>query len=74
MQEILDAIVPPNKLIQAPYGTLCRVDGDDRVHMYIQVGRVYPQWVPIGDFLASVFHDQLYEQEFIISCLEKYEK
>lgn len=74
MHDIVDKIYPPNKLIQAPYGTLYRVDGDDAPAMYIQVSEceTEPHWVSIGNFLAHVFNDELYDKNFIQECLKKW--
>jgi hypothetical protein len=74
MADIVDKIYPPNKLIHAPYGTLYRVDGDLAPEMYIQVGEneQEPCWISMGNFLLNVFSDELYDKNFIETCLKKY--
>lgn len=71
---IVDKVFPPNKLIESPYGTLCRVENEEGVQMYIQVceDEKHPLWISIGDFLSQVFHNELYDKEFIEDCLKQY--
>ena len=65
---------PPSRFDPAPYGVICYVHGEDRVEGYIQLSddESQPQWMPIGDFLWSVFASELENDEFIDECLKKY--
>mgnify|MGYP001571948054 CR=1 FL=1 len=67
-------ICPPSRYDKAPYGSICYVNGEDKIEGYIQIGRSedHPDWILIGDFLWGVFADQVEDDEFIEDCLNQY--
>lgn len=73
---IIAKTVPPNKLINEPYGTIHIVDNDGKKEYFIQVHTDIntPHWIPMGDFLLTIFEKELSNKEFMESCLQAYSK
>lgn len=67
-------ICPPSRYDRAPHGTLCYVNGENKIDGYIQMSNddEHPQWMPIGEFLWAVFREDLQNTEFIDECLHHY--
>ena len=76
----------PSKYDVAPYGTMCKVMGDnDSSELYVQLGReivddwrqpgvaLGGDWKPIGKLLEGAFKDKLDDPIFIQECLQKYQ-
>ena len=73
MEKIIK-IVPPNRLITAPYGTIHTIEVEGGTGQYIQISNdeEKPEWKTMGDFLMIAFTEQLEKKLFIDQCLLMY--
>jgi hypothetical protein len=64
----------PTKYDTAEYGKVWQQMLDDGSKAFIQVSKdeQNPHWVEMGKFLEKVFAHKLYDEDFVLECLNIY--
>lgn len=64
---------PPTRFDIEPYGTICKVNGEDGVEYYVQVSNdEHMNWLILNKLLINALEHMYTNEEFIEELLELY--